>query len=110
MAMIKELIEGKELPIKILHGGECFVVTHANKNCVLGTWETGTDSSFSLNSENWELYQEPKKTKTVYEYLFKSINFNRYWTAWFESDEDFLREWPNTPIIKTGRSHTFEVE
>lgn len=74
MSTIKELIEGKELPVKITCEGlssKWHMVTHANDKYCLTTDSNGNHNSWLLSSYNWELYEEPKKKVKVALYAYK---------------------------------------
>lgn len=111
MATIRELIEGKELPVRVtLRGSDnCEVILKAKETCVLKR-EDGEYVSFSLNSGDWSLYEDQKKKTVLHEYLIKRQDYlgGAYFIELFESDELFKKWWRNNPIIKTGR--TVEVE
>lgn len=107
-----ELLKDKELPVKVFFVGcaeKYYTVTHKNKNDCLTTSESGRDDSWSLTSEDWYLYEEPKKTIELEEYLTESINYKCFFVRYFQSDDDFKKAFPRDPIIKTGRKITVEV-
>lgn len=96
MATLKELLEGRELPVKVtnknLYEGY-YIVTHKNNNSCLTTTESGRDDGWSLSSNYWELYEEPKKKVKVALYAYREsgddqvcITFSMY-----KNDDDFLR-------------------
>lgn len=106
-----ELLKDKELPVKVFFVGcaeKYYTVTHKNKNGCLTTSESGRDDSWSLTSEDWYLYEEPKKTIELEEYLIQPAN-GCYICRFYASDEEFKKDNPLYPMIKTGRKITVEV-
>ena len=109
MATIKELIEGKELPVRITSGNLYYdVILKAKETCVLKR-EDGEYSGWSLESYDWSLYEDQKKKTVLHEYLVRHY-FDFFSPRYLENDETFKLNWPNDPIIKTGRTVDVEVE
>lgn len=82
MSTLKELIEGRELPINVYCSDPLlkdiyYTITHKNEHYALATGyykENNikiTDSFLVLSSDNWELYNEPKKKVKVALYAYK---------------------------------------
>lgn len=82
MSTIKELLDGRELPINVCCSDPLlkdiyYTITHKNEQYVLATCyykENNikiSDSFLLLSSENWELYIEPKKKVKVALYAYK---------------------------------------
>ena len=104
MATIRELIKGKELPLKIRCAdlsSEWVMVTHANNTSCLTTDSNGNHNGWLLSSENWELYIEPKKKVKVALYAYRN-NSGSYATTMYmyKDDEHFQRMNSSYKIIK----------
>lgn len=95
MSTLKELLEGRELPVKVLCKDidrKWFEVVHANKNYCLTTDSDGYDNGWLLSSENWELYTEPKKKVKVALYAIKRPGSDN-WTLinnFFKNEHELL--------------------
>ena len=62
----------------------------------------------NLSSWSFKIYEEPKKTKIVFEYLVKCVHPNAWATCgYLYTEEEALANF-SSPYIKTGRQ--FEVE
>lgn len=107
MSTLKELLEGHELPVKVVLKNfvarneldDCYLkITHANKSVCLGTWfdkksnQEIEDSSFNINYlSDWELYEEPKKKVKVALYAYKNES-SKYWMVtnhFFKDNNEF---------------------
>lgn len=99
MSIIKELIEGRELPINVYCSDPLlkdiyYTITHKNEQYALATCYYKenklkvTDSSVLLSSENWELYEEPKKKVKVALYAYKGIGSKCFSTTSYMYRDD----------------------
>lgn len=92
MSTLKELIEGRELPVKVRGylSNIVYTVTHKNKNFALLSHIEG-DSYSHLDSVNYELYEEPKKKVKVALYAYKNYELDPFWkisSYMYSNDKD----------------------
>ncbi len=103
---LKELLKGKELPVKVTHKyltKKYITITAYNiEGCLYSVFDCDGMVNFSSDANNWKLYTEPKPKKVLHGYLVFNCE------EFYESDELFLRNYEDHKIIKTGR--TIEVE
>lgn len=112
MSTIKELIEGKELPVKITCkklSPEWYIVTHANNMSCLTTDSNGNHNGWLLSSDNWELYEEPKKKVKVALYAYRN-NSGSYATTMYMYKDDAHFEYCNPSYKLIKRLDSTEIE
>lgn len=110
---LKELLKDKTLPVKVRlqnwGKNSYFEIISFNDKGTIGYFKNGEPSWFPFSSmDTWELYQEPKQKTVLHEYLVASFRSRIFVNYYLKSDEEFSKEFPRYPIIKTGR--TIEVE
>ena len=109
---LEKLLKDKNLPVKVRlrewDKHDYFEVISSNEYGAVGYYNNGAPCSYSFCSTSWELYQEPKQKTVLHEYLIASFRSSIFVNYYLKSDEEFLKEFPRYPIIKTGR--TIEVE
>lgn len=95
MSTLKELIEGRELPVKVynIKGDypKCFEIVYVEQNTAFGFFDDGYPASRFLNSDAWELYEEPKKKVKVALYAYKNES-SKYWMVtdrFFKDNNEF---------------------
>lgn len=102
MNKLKELLDGRELPINVYCSDPLlkdiyYTITHKNEHYALATGyykENNikiTDSFLVLSSENWELYEEPKKKVKVALYAYKNYRLDPFWkisSYMYSNDKD----------------------
>ena len=110
---LKELLKDKKLPVKVRipswSSDEYFEVSNFNGHEAIGYIKNGKlyCCPFYITA-HWELYQEPKQKTVLHEYLVSSFSSSIFVNYYLKSDEEFSKQFPRHPIIKTGR--TIEVE
>ena len=115
---LKELLKDKKLPVKVRipswGSDEYFEVVSFNEYGAVGFFQDGRPYSWTFcRDDRWELYQEPKKKTVLHEYLVSSYLVSSFSSSIFVNyylklGEEFSKQYPGRPIIKTGR--TIEVE
>lgn len=106
-----ELLEGKTLPVKVKNKNwgtvKWFNVIAISNIEAIGFDPDGLGVGLELSSNCFELYQEPKKTKIVYEWMYRWPN-DKVWilSAYLYSEDEAEKEFKHGHS-KTGRS--FEV-
>ena len=111
---ISELMEGKEPgSVKITcRGWGAYVYVRPFFKDNKGAWHCSDEYNISYRFEDWSerfsLYQEPAKTKTVYEWMIKEDRGEIWYVSdYLRTEEEACAEWPRAEHRKTGRQ--FEV-
>lgn len=113
MNKLKELIKGRMLPVNVCCNDPLlkdiyYTITHKNEQYALATCYYKenklkvTDSSVLLSSENWELYEEPKKKVKVALYVYKRKETKHYIVTdeMYKDDLDFGTDIYNVDTFK----------
>jgi hypothetical protein len=115
MATIKELIHGKALPLKIRCAdlsSEWVMVTHTNDVACLSIDSNDNCNAWLLSSENWELYEEPKKKVKVALYAYKNYRLDPFWriSSYMYSNDKNAKPMLGAEILKRLDWSEIEVD
>lgn len=110
---LEELLKDKTLPVKVRipswSSDEYFEVVSFNEYGAVGYIKNGDPYCWVFRiTAPCELYQEPKQKTVLHEYLVSSFSSSIFVNYYLKSGEEFSKQFPGRPIIKTGR--TIEVE
>jgi hypothetical protein len=120
--LLKDYITGeKKLPVKITNKswgkdynevifiGKELIFVRANE---LNEFIRRLDSAYQHDNETYEFYEEPKKKIKLAPYYRRSTNYNSWYLTGtlFETDADFIKEYPSHKLFKRCTALEIEVD
>lgn len=123
MSKLKELLEGKELPVNVCRNEPLikhrfYTISHKNENYALATFyykenkNKVEDCFLSLSTDNWELCEEPKKKVKValYAYKRKGDKYVSTTCYMYKNDQHVIEALGNVTLIKRLDFSEIEVD